>query len=282
MTSSAPHSIVPSASSAASSSTGRAGTGPNTFGDAIAEHQAIRTDVGVWDASPLRKWYFHGPRRAPRRRPDLHERHARPRGRAGPVRAVLRRERQDGRRRDGVQGRRRPVHRRDRARLRSRPLHGRVVDGLEVEIDPTTQETPQLGINGPRSRELLQSLTDADVPSLATSASGPSRSRSAASRAGCRAPGTRASSATSSSARPTAPSSSGRPSPARARRPYGLAAVETIRIESGLIFIGYDYFQHETSPYDMGLDKMIRLDGPDFCGKAALEAESARARRTDS
>ena len=34
-------------------------------------------------------------------------------------------------------------------------------------------------------------------------------------------------------------------------RPYGLAAVETIRIESGLIFIGYDYFQHETSPYDM-------------------------------
>ena len=44
------------------------------------------------------------------------------------------------------------------------------------------------------------------------------------------------------------------------------------RIESGLIFIGYDYFQHETSPYDMGLDKMIRFDGPDFCGKAALQS----------
>ena len=58
-------------------------------------------------------------------------------------------------------------------------------------------------------------------------------------------------------------------------RPYGLAAVETIRIESGLIFIGYDYFQNETSPYDMSLDKLIRFDGPDFCGKAALAAESA-------
>ena len=58
-------------------------------------------------------------------------------------------------------------------------------------------------------------------------------------------------------------------------RPYGLAAVETIRIESGLIFIGYDYFQHETSPYDMSLDKLIRFDGPDFCGKAALAAEAA-------
>jgi aminomethyltransferase len=54
-------------------------------------------------------------------------------------------------------------------------------------------------------------------------------------------------------------------------KPYGLAAVETLRIESGLIFIGYDYFQHETDPFDMSLDKVIRLDAGDFHGKAALE-----------
>ncbi len=52
--------------------------------------------------------------------------------------------------------------------------------------------------------------------------------------------------------------------------------METVRIESGLIFIGYDYFQHETNPYDMSLDKVIRLDTGDFCGKAAL-AETAKA-----
>ena len=46
------------------------------------------------------------------------------------------------------------------------------------------------------------------------------------------------------------------------------------RSESGLIFIGYDYFQHETSPFDMSLDKLIRFDGRDFCGKQALAAES--------
>ena len=34
---------------------------PNHFGDQAAEHQAVRTDVGVWDASPLRKWAFAGP-----------------------------------------------------------------------------------------------------------------------------------------------------------------------------------------------------------------------------
>jgi aminomethyltransferase len=59
-------------------------------------------------------------------------------------------------------------------------------------------------------------------------------------------------------------------------KPYGLAAVETMRIESGLIFIGYDYFQHETDPFDMSLDKVIRLDKGDFHGKQAL-AETAKS-----
>jgi aminomethyltransferase len=49
-----------------------------------------------------------------------------------------------------------------------------------------------------------------------------------------------------------------------------------LRIESGLIFIGYDYFQHETDPFDMSLDKVIRLDKGDFHGKQAL-AETAKA-----
>ena len=60
--------------------------------------------------------------------------------------------------------------------------------------------------------------------------------------------------------------------PARAR----LAAVETLRIESGPVFIGYDYFQHETDLFDMSLDKVIVLDGGDFQGKAALE-ETAKS-----
>ena len=34
---------------------------PKHFGDPVAEHHAIRNDVGVWDASPLRKLAFSGP-----------------------------------------------------------------------------------------------------------------------------------------------------------------------------------------------------------------------------
>src|SRR5260221_13629732 len=33
---------------------------PNHFGDPIAEHRAVREDVGVWDESPLRKWEPRG------------------------------------------------------------------------------------------------------------------------------------------------------------------------------------------------------------------------------
>ncbi len=31
------------------------------FGDPIAEHHAVREAVGIWDESPLRKWFFKGP-----------------------------------------------------------------------------------------------------------------------------------------------------------------------------------------------------------------------------
>ena len=57
-------------------------------------------------------------------------------------------------------------------------------------------------------------------------------------------------------------------------RPYGLAAVESLRIESGLIFLGYDYFPGVTSPFHMSLDRMIKLDKGDFHGKQALQAEA--------
>src|SRR2546423_9659335 len=33
---------------------------PNHFGDPVAEHRAVRTGVGIWDESPLRKWDFRG------------------------------------------------------------------------------------------------------------------------------------------------------------------------------------------------------------------------------
>ena len=122
-----------------------------------------------------------------------------------------------------------------------------VVKGIDVAIEPVTEQLPHLQLQGPRSRELLAGLTDADVAGLRYFRFWPDQvevggvpcwvSRTGYSgevgyelfctperRRGARGP----------------------PSREPVRSPYGLAAVETIRIESGLIFIGYDYFQHET------------------------------------
>ena len=96
---------------------------PNHFGDAVAEHHAVREHVGVWDESPLRKWDFNGPDALAAADRIFTNDMLGARDRPGALRALLRRERQHGRRRHGLQVRRRRSCWVDhRARLRPRPL----------------------------------------------------------------------------------------------------------------------------------------------------------------
>ena len=247
---------------------------PNHFGDPIAEHHAIRTDVGVWDASPLRKWDFQGPDAM--RAADLIFTNDMLALEVGQVRYAPFCDESGKMVGDGTVFKLSDDHCWVITALDSDLGHfNGVVGGMSVEIEPVTERVPQLGINGPRSRELLASICDADVQGLRyfrfwsepVNVGGVPCWVSRTGYSGelgyelfCSPDGGEQLWAAVVGA---------------GARPYGLAAVETIRIESGLIFIGYDYFQHETSPYDMGLDKMIALDGGDFCGKAALAGEAA-------
>jgi aminomethyltransferase len=55
-------------------------------------------------------------------------------------------------------------------------------------------------------------------------------------------------------------------------RPIGLSAIETLRIESGLLFPDIDYFPHQTDPFEVRLDNVIKLEtGNDFVGRDALK-----------
>jgi aminomethyltransferase len=55
-------------------------------------------------------------------------------------------------------------------------------------------------------------------------------------------------------------------------RPIGLSAIETLRIESGLLFPDIDYFPHQTDPFEARLDNVVKLGGDsDFMGREALE-----------
>jgi glycine cleavage system aminomethyltransferase T len=154
----------------------------------------------------------------------------------------------------------------------------RVTGDLDVEITEHTFEIPHLQVQGPRSRELLAGLTDADVESLRYFRFFPEPVTVAGvedcwvSRTGysgeigyevfCPVAGAERlwQGLLDAGAH-------------LGIRPYGLAAVESLRIEAGLIFLGYDYFQGVTSPFHVNLDRMIKLEKADFVGRDALVRE---------
>ena len=146
-----------------------------------------------------------------------------------------------------------------------------VAGDLDYNIENRTLNMPVLSIQGPKSREILQGLTDANLSEiryfrfllapvdvagfpvrvLRTGFSGelgfeliPRREDAEALWLALVAAGV---------------------------TPVGTDAVQIARIESGLIIMESDYFVGKTSPYDVSLDKMIALDGDlDFVGKDAL------------
>jgi aminomethyltransferase len=247
---------------------------PNHFGDPVAEHHAVRTDVGVWDASPLRKWLFQGPDAL--RAADYLFTNDMAALETGQVRYAPFCD-EDGKMvGDGTVFRLADGRCLVITALDSDLEHFlSVVDGLDLEIEPVTKEYPQLGVNGPRSRELLQSLAGADVSSLRYFRFWPERVEVGGVPCLVSRTGYSGELGYELFCAPDGAEQLWEAVVGAGARPYGLAAVETIRIESGLIFIGYDYFQHETSPYDVGLDSVIRLGKAAFHGKAALEAEGA-------
>ncbi len=63
-------------------------------------------------------------------------------------------------------------------------------------------------------------------------------------------------------------------------KPLGLDALDMLRIESGLIFAGYE-FDDQVDPFEAGIGFTVALDGEeDFLGKAALIERKAHPQRT--
>lgn len=143
--------------------------------------------------------------------------------------------------------------------------------GLDFRFEVRTHEMPLISVQGPRSREILQSLTGTDLSPLRyfnfltdrievagvptwlmrTGFSGeigfeliPSRDDAVALWTAICAAGA---------------------------VPMGLDTLEPVRVEAGLIVYEQDYFPGESTPYDVSLDRLVALDAAaDFVGKAAL------------
>ena len=244
---------------------------PSSFGDAVAEYLAVRNAVGVVDSSGLRKWELRGPDAV--RAADrivTQDCSAMPVGRVHytPVCG------DDGMMLDDI-----TVFRLadDRVMLVSGLLaseahFARPIGDLDVELVPLSSERASLQLQGPRSREVLTGVTDVDLGQLAYfhCAEGAVAGQDCiVSRTGYSGElgyelfSSPEAAATIWKALLDAGAEHG-------IRPYGLEAADYLRVESGLIFVTFDYMPGDWSPFELGLGWAVKLDKGDHVGKQAL------------
>ena len=254
------------------------------FGDPIDEHHAVRETVGIWDESPLQKWIFRGPDAI--KALDYCFANDMASMQVGQARYSCFLDEYGRMLGDGV-----AFNTGDETgagilvvtALQSDVDQFRRIaqqQGFDVEILDRTEEWPHLQVQGPRSRDLISALTDFDVASLKYFRF-TAEPITIGGIPGCYLARTGYSGELGYEI--YVPKASAEllwqellnEGASRGIRPYGLAAVESLRIESGLIFLGYDYFPGLTSPFHMNLDRTINLEAGDFEGKQALVDELA-------
>ena len=219
---------------------------PSSFGDAVAEYLAVRNAVGLVDSSGLRKWELRGPdalRAADRI--VTQDCSAMPVGRVHytPVCG------DDGMMLDDI-----TVFRLadDRVMLvsgliASEAHFARPIGELDVELVPLSGERASLQLQGPRSRDVLARVTDVDLGQLAyfhCAEGAVAGEECIVSRTGYSGElgyelfSSPEAAATIWKALLDAGAEHG-------IRPYGLEAADYLRVESGLIFVTFDYMPGE-------------------------------------
>jgi aminomethyltransferase len=252
------------------------------FGDPVAEHQATRTACNTWDESPLRKWDLRGPDALALA--DALFTNDMSALELGQVRYGAICDEQGKMIMDGTVFHLGEGHCLSITSYDSDLAWFRQVAAdrkLDVEIHDRTAEMPHLQVQGPKARDVLRPITEGvDVDALryfrfvteGVSIGGLPCWLSRTGYSGelgfeiyC-APG-------DATALWHAVMEAGRP---HGLLPIGLSAIETLRIESGLLFPDIDYFPHQTDPYEVRLDNVIKLDKQtDFVGREALRAIAA-------
>lgn len=251
-----------------------------SFGDLDAEYRSVRDDLGVWDVSPLNKWSFtgHGALEAAQR---LHTNNVAGL-QVGQVRYGAFCD-QDGLMVDDgtvfkiaddqawvmTNGRDHEDH------------FAEVAKGLRVEIEHIGRDLPHLGIQGPRAREALAKVCSVDITGLHYFHFIPDAVKVGGVPCWVSRTGFGGELGYELFCRPRDAEDLWSVVVDRCgAKPFGVEAIEVLRVESGLIVLDYDYQAHERTPFDFSLGKLVALDGADFNGKAALlKAAESPARR---
>jgi aminomethyltransferase len=252
------------------------------FGDPVAEYWAVRRDAGLWDVSALVKWRFTGSDA----RAALHLLTTRRtlRLQPGTVRYGMILD-EDGRMLD--EGTTLVVSSDDAYFFGNDEREPfvehleRHTAGLDVKVENVTADIPNIAVQGPRSFEVLSRLTDVDFSELRWFRMIPEP----ISIAGVRGYLTRTGFTGELGYEFFLTDADG------AERlwdaildagatPFGLDAIELLRVEAGLLIQYEDYTPGETDPYELNLDPYIEFEGHDFVGRAAATKRAAgRPRR---
>ena len=132
-------------------------------------------------------------------------------------------------------------------------------------------ETPSLQIQGPRSRDLVKTLTTANIDAMRYFTFIPEPVAFAGAPVIISRTGFSGELGYEIFLAPGHAGQIWEAIQAAGAVPYGIDIIESIRIEAGMIVTGYDYQEHESSPFDLGLDRMVALDAEgEFMGKDKL------------
>lgn len=246
------------------------------YGDLDAEYEAVRDGVGILDVAPLNKWEFRGP--------------------------------------DAVEAAQR-VHTADVLEMEvGRVRYGGFVDedgmlvddgtvyrfaddlvwvmtndddredyfadatkGLDVDVREISLDLPAVQVQGPRSRDLMRRIAGTAIEGLGYYRFLPDQIDVGGVPAWVSRTGFSGELGYEVFCRPddavalwTAIEDAG-------AVPYGVDVIETLRVEVGMIVTDYDYVPHARSPFDVGLDAFVALDGEgEFMGKDRLRAIAER------
>lgn len=243
----------------------------DSFGDTGAEYKAPREGVGMWDLAPLNKWEFTGTDATA----AIQRMHSNDIAgmRPGRVRygAFL-----DS---DGLMIDDGTVYKFSDERywvmtngMERREYFAENTEGLDVNIEYRSFELPNLQVQGPRSRDLVGSLTDADLSALKYFSFLPEQVTVGGvpvtlSRTGFSGELGFELFVDAENAEDLWKAVHG-----AGAQPYGVGVIEPIRIETGMIVTDYDYEPNARTPFDFNMDRLVATDvaSAEYNGKAKL------------
>ncbi len=240
------------------------------FGDVEKEYRAVRDDVAVWDVSPLNKWDWRGP--------DALEAARRVHSNdvlgleVGQVRYGAFPDEDGLMVDDGTVFKLADDHCWVMTNGKERAGYfAEATEGLDVEIEYVALQMPHVGVIGPRSREVVSKLADVDIAGLRYFRFIPDRVKVGGIPVWLSRTGFGGELGYELFVRPEHAADLWSVVIGAGVTPFGVEAIEILRIEAGQIVTDYDYESHQRSPYDFSFDRVVALEAPgDLLGKEKL------------